>query len=150
MEMKGYADIREFNRLYQELSSLYYEVSSQTGISDSAFWIMYAIAELGDGCLQKEIAETHFISKQTISSAVRGLEKKGYITLQRGKGRNMHLHLTAEGKVFVHEKVEPLMKIENSVYKEMSLAESRELLRLSQKYNDIFREKIAELLKQGE
>lgn len=150
MEMKRYADIKEFNRLYQELDSLYYEVSLQTGISDSAFWIMYAIAELGDGCLQKEIAKTHFISRQTISSAVRGLEKKGYITLQRGKGRNMHLHLTEEGKVFVHKKVEPLMEIENSVYEVMSLAESRELLRLSQKYNDIFREKIAELLQRGE
>lgn len=150
MKIKQYANIREFNCLYKELGSLYYEVSAHTGISDSAFWIMYAIAELGDGRLQKDIAETHFISKQTISSAVRGLERKGYITLQRGKGRNMHLHLTAEGKAFVNEKVEPLMEIENSVYEVMSLAESKELLRLSQKYNDIFREKVAELLKQGE
>lgn len=42
------------------------------------------------------------------------------------------------------------MKIENSVYEEMSLAETGELLRLSQKFNDIFKEKTAELLKQGQ
>lgn len=149
MEMKRYVNTQEFNRLYKELGRLYYEVSFQTGISDSAFWIMYSIAELGDGCLQKNIAETHFISKQTISSAVRSLEKKGYINLQRGKGRNMHLHLTEAGKVFVHEKIETLMEIENSVFEEMTLAENKELLRLSQKYNDIFKDKIANLLKQG-
>lgn len=149
MEMKRYVNTQEFNRLYKELGRLYYEVSFQTGISDSAFWIMYSIAELGDGCLQKNIAETHFISKQTISSAVRSLEKKGYINLQRGKGRSMHLHLTEAGKVFVHEKIETLMEIENSVFEEMTLAENKELLRLSQKYNDIFKDKIANLLKQG-
>lgn len=149
MKIKQRNELREFNRLCKELESLYYEVAVNVGVSDSAFWIMYAIAVLGDGCLQKDISENYSISKQTISSSVRTLEKKGYITLKHGQGRNMHLLLTAEGRTFVHEKVAPLVELENSVYQEMSDEEGRELLRLSQKYNKIFKEKVAELLDRG-
>lgn len=138
--------LREYNRLYKEIESLYYEVSVKAGISDSAFWIMYTIVELGDGCLQKDIAERYSFSRQTISSSVRSLEKRGYIILKHGKGRNMHLILTQDGKEFVHDKIVPLMKIENKVFECMSLEESEELLRLSRKYNEIFKEQVMEIL----
>lgn len=150
MEMKQCAGLREFNRLYKEISSLYYEVSVKAGVSDSAFWIMYAIVELGDGCLQKDIAETYSISKQTVSSSVRSLEKRGCIALKHGKGRNMHLLLTEKGKAFVQQKILPLMEVENKVFEVLTLEESKELIRISQKYNEIFREEIAALLKRGD
>lgn len=146
MEVKQCDELREYNRLYKEIENLYYEVSVKAGISDSAFWIMYTIVELGDGCLQKDIAERYSFSRQTISSSVRSLEKKGYLTLKRGKGRNMHLILTPAGTEFVQEKIAPLMRIENKVFEYMSLEESRELLRLSRKYNEIFKEQVMELL----
>lgn len=146
MEVKQCDELREYNRLYKEIENLYYEVSVKTGISTSAFWIMYTIVELGDGCLQKDIAERYSFSRQTISSSVRSLEKKGYIILNRGKGRNMHLILTPAGTEFVQEKIAPLMRIENKVFERMSLEESRELLRLSRKYNEIFKDQVMELL----
>lgn len=149
MEVKQSEELREYNRLYKELENLYYEVSVDAGISSSAFWIMYTIVELGDGCLQKDIAERYSFSPQTISSSVRSLEKKGYITLKHGKGRNMHLILTQKGQEFVHEKIAPLIGIENKVFEYMSLEESRELLRLSRKYNEIFREQVKEILLPG-
>lgn len=146
MEVKQCEELREYNRLYKEIENLYYEVSVKAGISDSAFWIMYTIVELGDGCLQKDIAERYSFSRQTISSSVRSLEKRGYINLKRGKGRNMHLILTPDGTAFVQENIAPLMRIENKVFELMSLEESRELLRLSRKYNEIFKEQVMELL----
>lgn len=146
MKVVQSAELSEFNRLYKEIESLYYEVSIKAGISESAFWIMYTIAELGDGCLQKDIAKRYSFSPQTISSAVRSLEKKGYITLEHGKGRNMHLLLTADGQEFVRSKIIPLMEIENRVFEMMSLEEVQELLRLSRKYNEIFREQVTKLL----
>lgn len=146
MEVKQCDELREYNRLYKEIENLYYEVSVKTGISTSAFWVMYTIVELGDGCLQKDIAERYSFSRQTISSSVRSLEKKGYIILKRGKGRNMHLIITQEGNEFVRKQIVPLMETENKVFECMSLEESRELLRLSRKYNEIFKEQVMELL----
>lgn len=151
MQVKQSEELREYNRLYKELENLYYEISVKAGVSDSAFWIMYTIVELGDGCLQKDIADRYFFSRQTISSSVRSLEKKGFISLEHGRGRSMHLLLTPEGKEFVREKIAPLMNIENQVFKIMSPEESKELLRLSRKYNEIFREQAGELwLSRGE
>lgn len=146
MEVKQSAELREYNRLYKELENLYYEVSVKAGISNSAFWIMYTIVELGDGCLQKDIAERYSFSRQTISSSVRCLEKKGYIVLKHGKGRNMHLILTPDGETFVREKIAPLMEIENRVFEIMLPDERKELLRLSRKYNTIFKEQMMTLL----
>lgn len=146
MKVKQSAELREFNCLYKEIENLYYDISVKAGVSDSAFLIMYSIVELGDGCLQKDIAERYFISRQTISSSVRSLERKGYISLQHGKGRNMHLHLTLEGKKFVDDKIIPLMEIENSIFETMSPQDSQEFLRLSRKYNEIFKEKVKRLL----
>lgn len=146
MEVKQCDELREYNRLYKEIENLYYEVSVKTGISTSAFWVMYTIVELGDGCLQKDIAERYSFSRQTISSSVRSLEKKGYIVLKHGKGRNMHLIITPEGNEFVRKQIVPLMETENKVFERMPLEESRELLRLSRKYNEIFKEQVMELL----
>lgn len=146
MEVKQCDELREYNRLYKEIENLYYEVSVKTGISTSAFWVMYTIIELGDGCLQKDIAERYSFSRQTISSSVRSLEKKGYIVLKHGKGRNMHLIITPEGNEFVRKQIVPLMETENKVFERMPIEESRELLRLSRKYNEIFKEQVMELL----
>lgn len=142
MEIKQSPELREFNRLYKEIENEYHTVSLNAELSDSAFWVLYAVAELGDGCLQKDIAECYSFSPQTICSAVRSLEKKGYLELKHGKGRNMHLHFTEKGQRFVREKIVTLTKIENKVFEIMGKKESAELLRLTQKYNSVFKNEI--------
>ena len=87
---------REFNRMYKEVDELYHEVALKSGLSDTSFLVLFSIVELGDGCLQIDIANRYFISKQTISSSVRALEQKGYLYLKHGKKRDMNLYLTAE------------------------------------------------------
>lgn len=144
MEIKQSPELREFNRLYKEIENEYHTVSRNAELSDSAFWVLYTVAELGDGCLQKDIAERYSFSPQTISSAVRSLEKKGYIELKHGKGRNMHIRFTAEGQAFVREKIVTLTKIENKVFEIMGKTESAELLRLTRKYNTVFKDQIKE------
>lgn len=146
MEVQQSDELREYNRLYKEIENLYYEISVKAGVSASAFWIIYTIVELGDGCLQKDIAERYSFSRQTVSSSVRSLEKRGFITLEHGKGRNMHLILTSAGHAFVRERITPLMEIENRVFENMPVEESREFLRLSRKYNELFRKEVMTLL----
>lgn len=140
------SEIREFNRMYKEIDDLYHEAALHSGLSDSANLILYAIAELGDGCLQIDIANMYSISKQTVSSSIRSLVKKGFLYLTHGKKRDMHLHLTAAGTQFVKQHIIPLMEAENSVFYEMSPVECYELLRLTRRYTDIMREKIHQML----
>lgn len=115
MEERQQNDVNEFNRLYKEMDDLYHDIALKLGLSDSALTIFYAICELGDGCLQKDICSQSFCSKQTINSSIRKLEREGTVYLKRGKGKNMHIYLTERGREFVENKVRPAIGMEARV-----------------------------------
>lgn len=135
-------ELREFNCLYKEVD----EIALKMGISDSGFIILYALAELGDGCLQKDIAKIYYISKQTVNSSISNLKKNGYVCLRPGKGRDMHICLTPRGEELIREKIVPVIEAENSTFAAMTQKESRELIRLTRKYASLLREKAEQIL----
>ena len=140
MEERQQNDVNEFNRLYKEMDDLYHDIALKLGLSDSALTIFYAICELGDGCLQKDICSQSFCSKQTINSSIRKLEREGTVYLKRGKGKNMHIYLTVQGREFVVNKVRPAIGMEVQAFLELTPKERGELLRLTGKYLEHFRE----------
>lgn len=134
MNLKPGHELKEFNSLYKELDELYHRIALQIGLSDSAFFIMYSIAEFGDGCLQKDIADQYFISRKTINSSIKNLEAQGYITLKKGNRRDMHIYLTQAGQEFVDEKIAAVFEIENSVFDEFPKEEREQFIQLTRKY----------------
>lgn len=137
-------NLKEFNFLYRKWDGLYHDLAIKAGMSDSAFFILYSIVELGDGCLQKDIAEHVSTSRQTINSSIQNLTSKGYISLTQGNRRDKHIHLTTAGQQLVEDKILPVMKMEEAVFSEMTSSESQELLRLTKRYIQLFHEKIYE------
>ena len=75
------------SKLRKELDDLYHNLALRQGLSDSASIILYALYLLGDGCLQRDICDLSYISKQTINSSIRRLEQDGYLYLQPEIGR---------------------------------------------------------------
>lgn len=146
MNAKPSQELQEFNCLFKEINGIYHEITLHAGISDSTFHILYCIVEFGDGCLQKDISKQYFMSKQTINSSIKTLKAKGYLTLAKGKGRNMHLHLTPAGQQLMEEKIAPVIDAENSVFSEMSPEETREFLRLTKKYARLLRKNAVQKL----
>lgn len=145
MEDKVCDELREFNKIYKEFDDLWHETALHIGLSDSAFDILYSVHCLGDGCLQRDICALSFGRKQTINSAIQKLVKEGMLLMKQGKGREMHIYLTEAGKDFVKQKVEPLVEVENNVWKEMPPEERQELIRLTKEYVDNYRTKIKKL-----
>lgn len=135
-------ELKEINCLIKELMDLYYETSLKSGLSDSAFDILYAMVSLGDGCLQKEIADYYHMSRTTINSSVKKLEEQGYIAMQKGQGKNKHLYLTDAGERLVYTKIIPVMEMEAGIFGEMKPGEGMEFLRLFQEYIKIYRERV--------
>lgn len=133
-----------FNQIFQEFDKVYHEVALRYGFSDSAFWILYSICELGNGCLQKDICGVTYTSKQTIHSSIRNLEQAGYLRLESGRGRDKHIFLTKMGEALVKEKIIPVLIAENQVFDEMTKEEGDELLRLSEKYLSILQKNLEE------
>ncbi len=142
MRYRQSQDMRDFARLYKELEEMYHILAVRSGLSDSAFIIFYAMIELGEGCLQKEISNQYHISPQTINSSVRSLEKKGYIYLEPGKRRDMHIYLTESGRQILEQRLGPVVEFENGVFNAMPPDERRQLLHLTRKYIDLYRKKL--------
>ncbi len=128
------AELKKYNRLYREMDMFYHDIAVKTGLADSAFWIFYAICEYGDGCLQRDICAAFSVSKQTIHSAIHRMEKDGYLYLTEGHGRDKHIYLTEEGRRLVEEKIAPVIRMENMALADMGKEDSKELLRLTEKY----------------
>lgn len=133
------------NRIFQEFDEVYHLVALKCGLSDSAFFILYSICELGDGCLQRDICNITFTSKQTIHSSIRNLEQAGYLKLEAGRGRDKHIFLTEAGEAIIEQKILPVLVAENQVFSEMTTEEGDELLRLSKKYLSILRKNLGDL-----
>ena len=100
---------------------------------------------LGDGCLQKDICREAYVSKQTVNSSVRSLERNGFLYLEKS-GRDKHICLTEKGRQFVEQKIRPVVDMENGAFLEIEPEERAEFIRLSQKYVDLFGKKEKELL----
>ena len=126
----------QYTYLAGEINALYHEAAVKAGISDSVQNILYAICERGDRCPQSEICKLTGISRQTINSAVRKLERDGIVRLEQGKGRNTVVCLTEEGKRFAAEKISPLFEIEEKIWGEWTTEERQQYLRLTKKYRD--------------
>ena len=138
-ELPGKDFLWEYNCLYREYDSIFHDVALASGLSDSAFAILYHIMELGDGCLQKDICDRLFMSKQTIHSAIQKLRDQGYLALEPGKGRNMHIRLTQTGRRIVQQVVLPVRGLEEAAFRELGDQSSRELLRLTGRYVATYR-----------
>ena len=134
-----------FDLLYKEMSDLYHETALSMGISDSAQIILYTVCELGNGCLQKDICERSFLTKQTVHSSVRKLEREGFLRRKPGKGRDVHLFLTEQGRALAERTVFPLAEAEFRTMETLAAEEQAELLRLTGKYVAALRAQLRQL-----
>lgn len=130
------------NQIFQEFDEVYHSVALKCGLSDSAFFTLYSICELGNGCLQRDICSVTFTSKQTIHSSIRKLEQAGYLRLETGRGRDKHIFLTEAGERLIEQKIRPILIAESQVFGEMTKEEGDTLLRLSEKYLSILRKNL--------
>ena len=141
-----YLHAGEYTYLSGEINALYHEAAVKAGISDSIQNILYVICEKGSSCSQSEISKLTGMSRQTINSAIRKLEKDGIVYLTPGKGRNTIVCLSETGKQFAAEKIEPLFAIENKIWEAWTEEERQQYLQLTLKYRDALKAHLKTML----
>lgn len=141
--------LREFNAVYKETDAIYSEFAKMSGLSDCAFWLMYSICEANGECTQKEICGQWTMSKQTVNSALKGLEKNGYITLKSSETdkRSKYITLTEKGAEFARENIDIVFELEQLALQKMSDADRIALIENNRKYQELFRAEMERLLK---
>ncbi|MBU5459199.1 MarR family winged helix-turn-helix transcriptional regulator [Anaerostipes sp. MSJ-23] len=147
MKFKQNRDMKEFDRLYREEEGIYHKIALSLHLTNTAFLILYCMMELEDGCLQKDVCEMYQLSKQTVNSSVKSLEKKGFLTRKPGKGRDMHLYFTEYGLHFTEQNIGPVFEMENATFSGMSEEEKAQLLYLTRKRVQLLKENMQKFLK---
>ena len=142
MEFKINEKVKYLNLMLCEIDKLYQSLLLSKNLSDSEYVVLFTIIELGEGCLQKDIADSSYISKKTINATIKKLEKNGIITMKAGKYPNMHIYLTRFGKKFVEDNIIPIIDIENKVLENMSDTEFENLAQTYSKYINIFKKQV--------
>ena len=138
--------LKQLNSMLCEIDSIYQSLLATKNVSDSEFVVMIAILSLGEGCLQKDIAETSYMSKKTINSTIKKLEKEGYIKLKAGKYPNMHIYFTKQGLKHIENNILPIIDVEEKVLKSMPEDEFERLISGYSKYILNFKEHVANFI----
>lgn len=110
--------IEKLNRLYKQQDELYHSFAVRFGISDTAFWVLYAICSSDAPCTQYDLCNAWYFPKQTVNSAIAGLEKTGYLVLKPlpGTRNRKNAELTQAGKQFCERTIIPLLEAEKRTF----------------------------------
>lgn len=131
--------LEEFNKIIKETDATYSRLAKRSGLSDCSFWIMYSIRETDRHITQRELCEHWTMSKQTINSALKVLESKGYITLNYSDEdkRSKYIILTEKGEEFARENVDIVFEMEKMVFEKLSEQERAFMLSASRKFQKL-------------
>lgn len=125
----------------KELDEVYHCYAQQHNISDAALWILYAIYDSERSVTQAEICSYWFFSRQTINTALKGLEQQGIIQLVSvpGNRKSKNVVFTLDGSKKAERIIAPLKQAENSVFAAFTEEENRMFVELSQKRCELMR-----------
>lgn len=129
-----FESISELNSLVKSIEDFYHELALSLSLSDCAFDILYAVTELGDGCLQRDICRKMACPKQTVNSAMKRLVQEGLLRMEAGRGREMQIFLTERGRQYLDERFDSVIRLENAAYSAFTKEEWGEYIRLTRKH----------------
>lgn len=140
------SEARQYNRLISEIDEVYHEIAIRQGFSDSAMAILYTLSDNNGQCRLSELIKLSGISKQTINSALRKLEKNEIVYLEPVGGKSKRVCLTEKGVSTVRATVDRVLDAEKQIYASWSKEEWELYVQLTERYLHQLREKMEEIL----
>ena len=137
--------IHRLNYLCTELNAVYHQAALKLGMQDSVMCVLYAIHDNGENCLLSDVYKRSGVSKQTVNSAVRKLEKDNIIYLEPYKGKSKMIRLTDKGKKYVFDTVGRICQAEISALEMWSSDEIDMYVSLMRKYISTFNVQVEKL-----
>ena len=139
MEQRGALAV--YNELYKEQDELYRTTARGFGLSDCAFWVLYALREADRPLTQSDICSAVYQPKQSVHSALKKLLEDDVLRLTEGRDRrSKHLVLTEQGEALVRRTVDPVMAAETAAMNTMTETEQAQFLALCRRYNAALRQ----------
>lgn len=129
---------------FKQMDDLYHAYAVEQHLSDSAFWILYALCEAEKPYTQNDLCEEWYYTKQTVHSTIAGLAKAGYIRLEHlpGSRNKKTILLTQAGQIYVDRHIRPLIDAEETAFGQLSEEERAGYFRLLRKHIALFSEAV--------
>lgn len=139
-------NLSEYNGIVKESDKIYRHAVKALGISDSAFWILYALRDASSGITQSDIGNIIYFPMQTINSALKKLETDGYVKLCNvNDKRKKQVYLTEKGEQLAKRTVDRVIELETETMESLTLSEQEIFLSIFRKYTDILGKKFSTL-----
>lgn len=124
----------ELNKAYNELNGLYHDISLKLGLSDSESMVMYMLYDEIEPLTQSDIVKATGLSKQTLNSTIRKLEKEEIIVLRKVNEKSKKILMTHKGKILIEQKMKPLVEMEERVLASWTEKERLKYLELLRRF----------------
>lgn len=87
--------------------------------------ILHQVYELGEGASQRDIVQSNFRNRATISRVIAGLERKGWLKKTRFQGdlKRFKLELTTEGKSVIELVLPHAIRLRKQTIKGLDISE---------------------------
>lgn len=135
-------ELKEYNEISGNIQGIYHEAAVKLGISESEMDILYVLCCEGSGCNQSALYKKTGMTRSTVNSAIRNMEKDGILYLTAGKGRNTRVFLTDKGDNHIARYIGKLIDIENEIWSSWTESERRSFINLNLRYSKQLKEKI--------
>lgn len=125
------------NRLFKKQEEIYHQWAKHIGLTDTKFWVLYALCESEGVLFQNAFCENWCYSKQTVNTAVASLEEDGIISLEFAEGsrKQKNIQLTKKGEAFCDAHIRPVIG-----------AEEKSLMKLNEKEREAFLHTLEKLI----
>lgn len=133
-----------FNQAQKENDTGYRNYAKAAGLSDTAFWILYSIAEREAPYTQRELCTSWFFPIQTVNSALKDLCGRGVIRLEpvEGNRKNKLITLTAGGRDLIRRVIAPLIEAEQRAFERMGKEEYDLFLDMTHRHVALLKEEM--------
>ena len=138
-------NMKRFNHLLGEIEAVYHEMALKFGQSDSVMNILYTICDYGDSCPLQEICRRSGISKQTINSALRKLEREGIVYSEQAGVKGKNVCLTEKGKELAGDTAVRVIEAENGILASWPEEDVKRYLELTERFLVGIKEKAKEI-----
>lgn len=133
---------QSINKNINELNGLYHDISMRLGLSDSEAMVMYMLYDTKEPLTQSDIVKATGLSKQTLNSSIRKLEREGIVCLEKIDEKSKNIVMTDKGKKVIEQKIRPLCEIEDRVLSMWTESDRQKYLELIERFKEQFEKEV--------
>ncbi len=141
MEVK----FKEMNAIFERTDAIYHKAAKLLGVSDVELFILYVLTEAEGKVPQKNLYNEVGISKSTVNSSIKKMEKDGIIIMKALDGRSTEVQLTEKGREFAANTAAKIIEIENRIFESWTAKERELAIKLNRDYMEKFSAEVEKL-----